>query len=490
MRRITKWDKWSEKMKTIWKKITGICLCMVISLGGLGSTSASAEEVQVSWPGGPGVESPSAIVMEASTGTVLYEKDADSLHYPASITKIMTTLLALENSSLDEVVTFSEDAVYKSYGSHIARDVGEQMTMEQCLYAIMLESANECSYAVAEHVGGGDYQTFIDMMNEKAKELGCTNTHFNNCNGLPDDQHVTTCRDMALISRAAIQNSTFRLITGTVRYQIPPTNKHSDITPLNNHHQMISANQTRANLYEYCIGGKTGWTEDAGNTLVSYAEKDGMTLICVVMQCGTGKQYSDTRNLFEYCFEHFKMFNVSQNETRFQTVQSDDSSLFIEGDTFAALDASAQIVLPSDARFTDTQTDVSYDYVTDNIVGTLVYNYAGRQVGMANVVTTGAQVTPYEFGEHEKAPADTEEKTEEQDTDRKKVSVNNAGIKNIGMKKIIMILIAVAAAIVILLLIWYFYNNIYRIWRRRRRREKRYKTIKKNRKWNRRGGSR
>lgn len=480
-------------MRKLYKKLAGMFFCAVIALGTMGAIPAFADETQVSWPVGPEVEAPYAIVMEASTGTVLYEKDADAVSYPASITKILTTLLALENSSLDEVVTFSADAVYNSYGSGIARDVGEQMTMEQCLYAIMLESANECSYAVAEHVAGGDYQKFIEMMNAKAQELGCTNTHFNNCNGLPDEQHVTTCRDMALISRAALQNSMFRQITGTVRYQIPPTNKHDVETPLNNHHQMISANETRANLYEYCIGGKTGWTSDAGNTLVSFAEKDGMTLICVVMKCPTGGQYRSTRELFDYCFDNFKMCNVAQNETRYQNEQHNGSSLFIEGEAFAELDTEARIVLPGTAEFSDTDIQVSYDNVTDGILGTLIYNYGGRQVGTANVVTTGVTVTPYEFGERTETaekPSGTEAVQEKDKADEKIISVKKIKNTDISMKKICLILIGVGAAIVALLLIWYFYNNIYRIWRRRNRREKRYKTIENNRKWNRRGGSR
>lgn len=485
-------------MRKLWRKAAGILLCLVAAAGCLGTVTASAEEGQVSWPAGPEVEAPYAIVMEASTGTVLYEKDADMQSYPASITKIMTTLLALENSSLDEIVTFSEDAVYKNEGdtSHIWRDVDEQMTMEQCLYAIMLESANECSYAVAEHVAGGDYQKFIDMMNAKAQEVGCTNTHFNNCNGLPDEQHVTTCRDMALISRAAIQNSTFRQIVGTVKYTIPPTNKHTDNTYLNNHHQMISVSKTRENLYECCIGGKTGWTSAAGNTLVSFAEKDGMTLICVVMKCQTGGQYRCTRQLFDYCFDNFKMCSVSQNETRFQNEQSSKSSLFVEGDAYAKLDTEAQIVLPKTAGFSDTATQVSYDNVTDEVFGTLVYSYGGRQVGTADVVATGVMVTPYEFGSRTEAspkPQKTGEtgKQEEDKSGIKADSEKKISVKHIDIsrKKIYLILASVGAAIVILLLIWYFYNNIYRICRRRNRGEKKYKTIENNRKWNRRGGS-
>ena len=146
----------------------------------------------------------------------------------------MTTLLALENSDLNEVVTFSDDAINNTEGSGIYRDYGEQMTMEQCLYAVMLNSANECAYAVAEHVGG-TVEHFVDMMNEKAAELGCTNTHFANPHGLFDENHYTTAHDMALIAKAAYQNETFRIITGTARYTIPPTNKHDEPTDLQNH---------------------------------------------------------------------------------------------------------------------------------------------------------------------------------------------------------------------------------------------------------------
>lgn len=161
----------------------------------------------------------------------------DEAHYPASITKIMTTLLALENGNLSDMVTFSDDAINNTEGSGIARDYGEQMTLEQCLYGVMLESANECAYAVAEHVGG-TVENFVDMMNAKAKELGCTNTHFANPHGLQDENHYTTAHDMALIAQAAYQNETFRIIIGTKMYTIPPTNKHAEETVLRNHHDM------------------------------------------------------------------------------------------------------------------------------------------------------------------------------------------------------------------------------------------------------------
>lgn len=496
-------------MKKLWKKVAGICLCAVMTFGMYGTVSAYAEgadtgvDIQTQdaqWPAGPEVQAASAIIMDASTGTVLYEKDADTPRYPASITKIMTTLLALENCNLDEMVHFSATAVYENEGgtSHIARDLDEEMTLEQCLYAIMLESANECSYAVAEHVGGGDYQKFIDMMNAKAAELGCTNTHFNNCNGLPDPAHVVSARDMALISREAIQNSMFRKIVGTVRYEIPPTNKHADPTLLNNHHQMISAYKGRQNLYEYCIGGKTGWTSDAGNTLVTFAEKDGMTLICVVMNCTGGGQYSDTRTLFDYCFENFKLYNVAQNETRYENTRNQSNTLFTEWNAFAKVEDDAQIILPAYANFLDTQTEVNYDQAGGSTLGTLVYSYGGRQVGTANVVTTGAKVAEYPFGEksgnvqksEDGKGNDVSAVTESSDKKKTDTSDNTTGKKNgfsLSRTKLLMLGGGVAVVIVVILVIWFLINNHRRIWRRKKARDRRYKTIKNNRKWNRRG---
>ena len=190
--------------KCIWKRAAAGLLAAVFAIQAA-PMPVQAEEY---WPEGPEITCPNAIVMEVNTGTVLYEKDSHKTRYPASITKIMTTLLAIENCELNETVTFSADAVYKNEGdtSNIARDLNEEMTMEECLYAVMLESANECAYAVAEHVGaqlGGDYSTFIELMNSRAEELGCKDTHFNNCNGLPDEDHWTSVYDVELISAEA-----------------------------------------------------------------------------------------------------------------------------------------------------------------------------------------------------------------------------------------------------------------------------------------------
>ncbi|MBQ7469754.1 MAG: D-alanyl-D-alanine carboxypeptidase [Pseudobutyrivibrio sp.] len=351
------------------------------------------------WPSSVEVTAESAIVMEEETGAILYSKNMDDVHYPASITKIMTALVVLENCDLDETVTFSAEAVYGTElgSSSIARDVNEEMTVEQTLYGMMLESANECAYALGEHVAG-DMDSFVDMMNAKAKELGCKNTHFNNSNGLPDENHYTSAYDMALISRAAYKIPKFAEIVGTKNYTIPPTNKHSEPTMLNNHHCMLHYFKTNQYLYEYCLGGKTGYTDVARSTLVTYAKKDGMTLVCVVMKDATGEQYVDTTNLFEYCYDNFTKYHVSD----FASISEDNTDItgkLSEKSELIKIDKKGLIVIPKAASILDvTSSVVPYkDESNKAVVGQLQYSYAGRNVGYANLLFTNAETGSYPF---------------------------------------------------------------------------------------------
>jgi D-alanyl-D-alanine carboxypeptidase len=252
----------------------------------------------------PDLVSDSAIVIDADTGDILYEKDAYSTRYPASITKIMTGLLVLENGDLTSTVTFSENAIWgiERDSTHIALDVGEQLTLEQALYATLVVSANEAAMGVAEHIGG-TIENFADMMNERAAELGCINTHFVNPNGLHDDNHYTCAYDMALIAREAIKLDKFREITSTTYYEIPPTNLQEETRYLYQDNKLIK--QDSDYYYEPCIGGKTGYTDQALGTLVTWAEKDGRTLICVVMHARPSRAtYTDATALFKYCFSN------------------------------------------------------------------------------------------------------------------------------------------------------------------------------------------
>ena len=340
------------------------------------------------WPAGPQVYAESAIVMEASTGTILYSKAIDEQHYPASITKIMTVLLALENCEMDEEVTFSHNAVYSiDYGSSsIARDEDEVLTVEECLYAIMLESANECANAIAEHISGST-EAFADLMNQRAAELGCTNTHFVNPSGLPNEEHYTSAHDMALITRAAVSHEEFRKISGTSRYVLRATNKKSEELLMNNHHYMISGYKTSKYLDDTVFAGKTGYTEAALNTLVTCATRNGMDLIVVTMKSqGTGEKgvpiYPDTTNLLNYATENFQKVNISENEANFSIGQGQlfDTGTSIFGSTtpMIEMDTDGYVVLPNSVDFSAASPSLEFVDSPDSDVVAVCTNSRSR----------------------------------------------------------------------------------------------------------------
>ena len=273
----------------------------------------------------PSIIGESGIVMEVSTGTILFEKNIHDTHYPASITKIMTALLAIENCEMDEIVTVPPEAVYmEDKGTHIALDAGEQLTVEECLYAILLASANDAAYALAEHVGG-TYENFICMMNAKAKEIGCQNTNFTNPHGLPDGNHVTSAYDMALITRAALQYDMFQTVSGAFYYEIPPTEHQKDLICMNNHHKMIG----KTNFHnEEVFAGKNGYTNAAGHTLVTCAKRDDMSIICVIMKDQAEDVYQDTLDLLEYGLGGFSKVKISEDKTYYEDMLKRENPIF------------------------------------------------------------------------------------------------------------------------------------------------------------------
>ncbi len=377
-------------MKRRTKVLSILVMCTVLFLSVI---PVQAKKSKNYWPKqSDEITADAAILMDVDTGTILYKKNINKKHYPASITKILTVLVAVENSRMDEVVTFSQDSIYKTEGSGISRDIGEKMTMEQCLYAVMLESANECAYAVAEHIAGS-MQKFVKMMNDKAKELGCKSSHFANPHGLPDDNHYLTAKDMAVIARAAYENETFRLLCGTKRYTIPPTNKHSEPTYLVNHHKMLYPKDTAAYLYDYCTGGKTGYTVAAGSTLVTYAQKDGMTLLTVILK-GTSPQYwNETRSLLEFGFENFNLCNVAEHfgeadenseEEKFDTLNTNDP--------YAQIDPQAKVILPKSVSFNKTAMEISYENLPENSLAQLIYTYGKHKIGIADIIRTNTLI--------------------------------------------------------------------------------------------------
>lgn len=342
------------------------------------------------WPTGPVVSSESAILMELETGTILYAKNIHNKEYPASTTKILTSLIASEQCSLDEMVSFSHDAVFDTprNSNHIAMDVGQKLTMEQCLNAILIRSANEVSYAVAEHISHTtDWSVFAEMMNKRAAELGALNSHFVNPNGLPDEEHYTTAYDLAMIGRAFFSNELLCSITLTKRMEIPASPDTIPVTKLENNAMQIIPGGTYG--YDYLVGCKTGFTETARYSLVSCAEKDGMKLICVVMKDESPNHYEDTISLFNYGFSNFQKVNVSQTDTRYNMEESDmfygGSGIFGDSSMLLSLNEDDVIILPRTLTFKDVDSSISYHVENSDYAAVITYSYQGVDIGTVRV---------------------------------------------------------------------------------------------------------
>lgn len=249
----------------------------------------------------PTVESQGAVLYDATHNQFLFEQNADTRFYPASITKLMTALLVLEHSSLTDTVTFSQSAVtnLESGAVTLKLAAGDQLSVKDCMYGLLLKSANEIANGLAEHVSGS-VSAFADLMNQKAAALGCTNTHFVNPNGLNNSNHYTTPRDMALIAKAAFENPTLCQIDSTISYAFPATSQAPTVRSLTMGHKMLNPANAEY-YYNGVVGGKTGYTSLAGNTLVTCAERNGVRLIAVVMKAKQ-THYADTKALLDYGF--------------------------------------------------------------------------------------------------------------------------------------------------------------------------------------------
>lgn len=264
---------------------------------------------------------------ETNSERILYERCADEKIYPASLTKLMTAILVVENCELDEIVTVSENAVFSVPSGYVNANlqVGEELTVEDLLYVMLIPSANDAANALAEHVGG-NIESFSAMMNTRAKELGCKGSNFTNPSGLQEKEHYTTTRDLYLISKEAINKPIIKKIIKATKYTLPETNKYTDTVMkriFTTTNYMIRPSLTKY-YCDYCIGGKTGYTTDAKNCVVEYAEKDGIQLIAIVMGENAsvkGKKFLDAKKMFEYVFKNYENMQVATENEKCETIK-------------------------------------------------------------------------------------------------------------------------------------------------------------------------
>lgn len=367
------------------KRILTFFLCFLLVTGICSSKTMAAPE----WPDYVPISAEGGIVMDGDSGAVLYGKNIHTSYFPASITKILTALIVLENCDMDEIVTFSHNAVYnvESGSSSAGLDEGDQLCVRDCLYAMMLKSANEAANALAEHTAGS-IENFAAMMNEKAAMLGCQNSHFNNPSGLNDPDHYTSAYDMALIAKAAFANEQFVEIDSSLYYTLPATKKNPDGITVYPGHKMMKKNSSL--YYPGIIGGKTGYTSLAGNTLVTCAKRDNMKLITVVLN-GQQTHYTDTKTLLDFGFSNFQSINAAEYDTDYTSIENDMSIAGLPAANLSVLSfpKDFRITLPKGALISDTTSSITYDLPADapsHAVAQITYSYGDRLVGSGYLI--------------------------------------------------------------------------------------------------------
>ena len=343
---------------------------------------------------------------DLASGEVDYAQNIFNKMYPASITKVLTSLIALKYGNLSDKVTFSNDCIsfMQPGDSSVGLKEGNVISLEQALYATLLASANEAAYAVAENVGknaGHDYNWFIQQMNEECKSLGGNNSNFVNANGLHDDNHYTCARDMALIGREIWRYPEFLKICQEQSYKIPASDTTEEHVFPQHHKMLIKENK---NYYQYAVAGKTGYTSNALSTLITLADNGNMKLVCVVLRTHGVNIYPDTKNLFEYAFNNFQKIQVadekkpdevekfisaadSQSAVSAQSDGSEDTeSVQTGGNEYQPLE-DGHVILPKDVSYKDIDYEIT-DVDEDTGEGTIRYTYDGHQVGSATAEFT------------------------------------------------------------------------------------------------------
>lgn len=376
------------------KKIIFVLMCIVVMLL---NTVAFADDIYIEDESFslPEVKAESAILMDMKTGRVIYSKNPHERRYPASTTKIMTAILALELGNMSDVVTadVASLAPITNEDSHMGILIGEELTMEQLINGMMVYSANDASNVIATHIAGSS-EHFVDLMNKKAQDLGTTDTNFVNTYGIHDENHYTTASDLAVITRYAMENQTFRDIVKQKTYAIPATNKYTTDRLLTSTNLFVGTARSGKYYYSAVTGVKTGHTSDAGYCLVSTAEKNGTELLCIVMKCDNQDAcYTTSRGLIDYGFKNYEYRTV----VAAGDVVSDSKVIEAKNDERVGLtvDSDVAALLPSEGELSeivevviDLPEKIKAPIKKGDVIGKVSYNYKGNLLEYRDLIAT------------------------------------------------------------------------------------------------------
>lgn len=346
----------------------------------------------------PELTGEAAVLIDAQSGQVLYNKNMNDTHYPASTTKVLTAILTLENLSLENTVEIDHEASFTT-GSRIYLIEGEQVTVSELMYAMMLESANDAAVALAKKISG-TVEDFASLMNRRAEELGAENTHFTNPNGLPDEAHVTTAYDLAMMAKKGLEYEAFRHFVSTVSYEMQPTNKQPEKRIFNNSNRLLFDESRKFDYdgtliyakYKGATGVKTGFTKAAGSCIVASAQRDGRELLAVVLKSNSEQIFVDAIKLFDYGFTYYDGKRIIEDQQVLDTVKVKNGE---NNSVEAVADGIVSLTIPVGEDWGEIETavdlpsSVKAPVEAGDRLGTVTVTYNGETIGTVDAVASG-----------------------------------------------------------------------------------------------------
>ncbi len=395
--KVKKWKR-QKKLNNVFVRFICIFLFFTLFINKIICYAASDSDIWVKYGGE--INGRAGFLLDANSGFELYEKRSDEKLYPASLTKIMTAVVVFDNvNNIDEILTFSYNAVTNNLEKNattIGASAGDTLSVKDCLYAILLPSANDAANALAEYVAGS-IRDFVMLMNEKAKELGMTNTHFENPTGLHHDNQYTTARDLGKLMMFAMKNDIFTQICSTNSYKHAPIRRYKN--PDNSNNVMLNTNSMlirgNSNYYRGTIAGKTGYTSQSGYNLIVATERDGMRLIFVVLGCKKiNDRFVDAKNVLNFYYENYKSLMIKDVDARFNTSMYDFTikNIVIVEVLHITVNDRDCITLPKDVDFSDLTYKISYrveDVNDPYSIGSISYYLNNKLVGSTSLQGRG-----------------------------------------------------------------------------------------------------